>query len=74
MKNGRIDKYLFGGGYAQASVASSTTDNFAFYYYNSTGSVLLITFPSKKLSMTYHGVGSLLSKAAERSACDHFLG
>ena len=34
MKNGRIDKYLFGGGYAQASVASSTTDNFAFYYYN----------------------------------------
>ena len=51
MKNGRIDKYLFGGGYAQASVASSTTDNFAFYYYNSTGSVLLITFPSKKLSM-----------------------
>ena len=34
MKNGKIDKYLFGGGYAQASVASSTTDNFAFYYYN----------------------------------------
>lgn len=34
MKNGRIDKYLFEGGYAQASVASSTTDNFAFYYYN----------------------------------------
>ena len=34
MKNGRIDKYLFGGGYAQASVASSTTDNFAFYFYN----------------------------------------
>ena len=34
MKNGRIDKFLFGGGYAQASVASSTTDNFAFYYYN----------------------------------------
>ena len=25
---------MFGGGYAQASVASSTTDNFAFYYYN----------------------------------------
>ena len=22
----------------------------------------------------YHGVGSLLCKAAERSACDHFLG
>ena len=34
MKNGRIDKFLFGGGYAQASVASSTTDNFAFYFYN----------------------------------------
>ena len=34
MKNGRIDKYLFEGGYAQASVASSTTDIFAFYYYN----------------------------------------
>lgn len=34
MKNGKVDKYLFGGGYAQASVASSTTDNFAFYYYN----------------------------------------
>lgn len=34
MRNGKIDKYLFGGGYAQASVASSTTDNFAFYYYN----------------------------------------
>ena len=34
MKNGRIDKYLFEGGYAQASVASSTTENFAFYYYN----------------------------------------
>ena len=34
MKNGKIDKYLFEGGYAQASVASSTTDNFAFYFYN----------------------------------------
>ena len=34
MKNGKVDKYLFEGGYAQASVASSTTDNFAFYYYN----------------------------------------
>ena len=34
MKNGRIDKYLFDGGYAQASVANSTTDNFAFYFYN----------------------------------------
>ena len=27
----KVDKYLFGGGYAQASVASATTDNFAFY-------------------------------------------
>jgi RHS repeat-associated protein len=34
MKNGKIDRYLFDGGYAQASVASATTDNFAFYYYN----------------------------------------
>ena len=34
MKNGKIDKFLFEGGYAQASVASSTTDNFAFYFYN----------------------------------------
>ena len=34
MKNGRVDKYLFEGGYAQASVATSTTDKFAFYYYN----------------------------------------
>ncbi len=34
MKNGRVDKYLFEGGYAQASVASATTDNFAFFYYN----------------------------------------
>ena len=34
MKNGKIDKFLFGGGYAQISVASATTDKFAFYYYN----------------------------------------
>ena len=34
MKNGKIDKYLFEGGYAQASAASSTTDNFSFYFYN----------------------------------------
>ena len=34
MRNGRVDKYLFEGGYAQASVATSTTDNFAFFYYN----------------------------------------
>ena len=34
MRNGKIDKYLFEGGYAQASVAGSTTDNFAFFYYN----------------------------------------
>lgn len=26
--------FIFEGGYAQASVASSTTDNFAFYFYN----------------------------------------
>ena len=34
LKNGKIDRYLFDGGYAQATVASATTDNFAFYYYN----------------------------------------
>ena len=34
MKNGKIDKYLFEGGYAQASATSSSTDNFAFYFYN----------------------------------------
>ena len=34
MKNGKVDKYLFGAGYAQASVASATTDNFAFCFYN----------------------------------------
>jgi RHS repeat-associated protein len=34
MKHGKVDKYIFDGGYAQASVASTTTDNFAFYFYN----------------------------------------
>ena len=34
MKNGKIDKYLFEGGYAQASATSSTSDNFSFYFYN----------------------------------------
>ncbi|WP_369699763.1 RHS repeat domain-containing protein, partial [Prevotella sp. P6B4] len=34
LKNGKVDKYLFEGGYAQATAASSTTDSFAFYYYN----------------------------------------
>ena len=35
MKNGKIDKFLFDGGYAQASAVSNTTkDKFAFYYYN----------------------------------------
>ena len=34
MKNGRIDKYLFEGGYAQASPSGSNNDTFAFYYYN----------------------------------------
>ncbi|SFC83059.1 RHS repeat-associated core domain-containing protein, partial [Xylanibacter ruminicola] len=33
LKNGKVDKYLFDGGYAQASAASSTSDNFTFYYY-----------------------------------------
>ena len=34
MRNGRVDKYLFEEGYAQASVTGSTTDKFAFHYYN----------------------------------------
>ncbi len=34
MKNGKIDKVLFDGGYAQATAATSTTDKFAFNYYN----------------------------------------
>ena len=34
LKNGRIDKYLFDGGYAQATATGSNNDNFAFYYYN----------------------------------------
>lgn len=34
IKNTRIDKYLFEGGYAQATAANSTTDKFAFNYYN----------------------------------------
>ena len=33
LKNGKIDKYIFDGGYAQASATSSTSDNFTFYYY-----------------------------------------
>jgi RHS repeat-associated protein len=34
MKNGRIDKFLFDGGYAQASPTGATTDNFILSYYN----------------------------------------
>lgn len=34
LKNGRIDKYLFDGGYAQATATGSNNDSFAFYYYN----------------------------------------
>ena len=34
MRNGKIDKVLFDGGYAQASVATKTTDKFAFNFYN----------------------------------------
>lgn len=37
MRNGKIDKYLFEGGYAQASVASATTDKFALYYEKAIG-------------------------------------
>ena len=34
MKNGRIDKYLFDGGYAKATPSGSSSDSFSFYYYN----------------------------------------
>ena len=34
MRNGKIDKVLFDGGYAQASVTTKTTDKFAFNFYN----------------------------------------
>jgi RHS repeat-associated protein len=35
VKNGKIDKILFEGGYAQATAVNKTTnDKFAFYYYN----------------------------------------
>ena len=34
MKNGRIDKCYFDGGYARAMSTGSTTDRFVFYYYN----------------------------------------
>ena len=33
VRNGKIDRYLFDGGYAKAT-ASGTTDNFAFFYQN----------------------------------------
>ena len=34
MKNGRMDKCLFEGGYAQAISTGANTDRFVFYYYN----------------------------------------
>ncbi len=34
LKNGRIDKVLFDGGYAQATSTSKSADSFAFNYYN----------------------------------------
>jgi RHS repeat-associated protein len=34
MKNGRIDKCYFEGGFARAFETSETTDRFVFYYYN----------------------------------------
>lgn len=34
MKNGKIDKYLFEGGYCQATATGAYTDTFAFHYYN----------------------------------------
>jgi RHS repeat-associated protein len=34
MRGGRVDKVLFEGGYCQATQAGSSSDSFAFYYYN----------------------------------------
>ena len=34
MEDGMIDKFLFNGGYASASMTSPTTYSFSFYYYN----------------------------------------
>lgn len=34
LKNGRIDKCYFEGGFARAFETSATTDRFVFYYYN----------------------------------------
>jgi RHS repeat-associated protein len=34
MRGGRVDKVLFEGGYCQAMQVSSSSDSFAFYYYN----------------------------------------
>ena len=34
MEDGMIDKFLFDGGYAQASAVNPTTYSFSFYYYN----------------------------------------
>ena len=34
MKNGRIDKVLFDGGYCRATPAGTTSDSLSFYYYN----------------------------------------
>lgn len=34
LKNGKIDKLLFDGGYAKATATGTYTDSFAFYYYN----------------------------------------
>ena len=34
MEDGMIDKFLFGGGYAQASMTNPTTYTFSFCYYN----------------------------------------
>ena len=34
LKNGRIDKVIFDGGYCQATAENATTDKFAFNFYN----------------------------------------
>lgn len=34
MKNDRIDKFMFEGGYAQAKADGNYKDNFTYYFYN----------------------------------------
>ncbi len=53
LKNGRIDKCYFEGGFARAFETSATTDRFVFYYYNRDAYTRLpTTIPSAHLMQT----------------------